>query len=258
MRRATTATLVLALASACSLTVKSQRVPEHPLASRPADFDAPADVVVMHYYGSGGWGIKWRGEYLLLAPYFSNHDMNTLLKEDDFTFDPQAIHEGVEGTPIDKTELILIGHGHVDHTGDVGGLLDTGAIGAGRAALIADLSTTNELGTYLPKFSCVRSLEIADHGKPVDKCVPSAFRVTPIHTAHAPHVKLFGIDFEVFGGRQKTLRTTPPNRGKQFHLGFPWAFVIDLLDEAGNTAFRIHYMDAAAEPPHGVLAGASM
>jgi hypothetical protein len=260
MRRARLASLLaaLALVSACSLTVKHQKVPAHALASRPEDFAAPDDVVVMHYYGAGGWGIKWRGQYLLLAPYFSNHDAATLISGVDIAPKREAIRGGVAGTPIGDTTLVLVGHGHVDHAGDIGGLFDMGALTVGRAALVADRSTTNELGVYLSRFSCVRPLDIADSGKAVagvTGCVPSAFRVWPIHSAHAPHLELFKVDFEVFGGRQKTVRTDPPHRGADFHLGYPWAFVIDLLDEAGRTAFRIHYMDAAAGPPHGLLPG---
>ncbi len=140
----------------------------------------------------------------------------------------------------------------------MGGILDSGAIAAGHAALIADRSTTNELGVYLPRFSCVKPLDIADQAKPVATCVPSAFRVVPLHSAHAPHLELFKVDFEVFGGRQKTVRSDPPHTGAAFHLGYPWAFVIDLLDEAGSPVFRIHYMDAAAGPPHGILPGTPM
>jgi hypothetical protein len=189
--------------------------------------------------------------------------MDHLVTGRDIEPNHAAIRAGLAGTPIDKTTLILIGHGHVDHAGDVGALLDTGAIGEGRAALVADLSTTNELGPYLSRFKCVKSLEIADHGKVLqdkdnEDCLPRQFfQVTPIHSAHAPHVKLFGLDVEAFGGRQKTRRKDAPHRGQDFHLGYPWAYLIDLLDEAGKPAFRIHYMDAAAEPPHGVLTGAS-
>jgi hypothetical protein len=259
MRRARLAPLLLALAlamaPACSLTVKKQRVPSRALASRPEDFAAPAGVVVMHYYGAGGWGIKWRGQYLLLAPYFSNHDAPTLISGERIAPKGDAIRAGLAGTPVGDTTLILVGHGHVDHAGDIGGLFDTGAIAAGRAALVADRSTTNELGAYLPRFSCVKPLDIADQAKPVADCVPSAFRIVPLHSAHAPHLELFKVDFEVFGGRQKTVRADPPHTGGDFHLGYPWAFVIDLLDEAGEPAFRIHYMDAAAGPPHGLLPG---
>jgi len=246
---------VALLASAHGLTVKNQRVPEHALASRPADFDAPAGAVVMHYYGSGGWGIRWRGQYLLLAPYFSNHTAPVLVSGVDIAPDANAIRAGVEGTPIGDTTLILVGHGHVDHAGDVGGLLDTGVIAKGRAALVADRSTTNELGAYAARFSCVRPLDIADQAKPVDRCVPPVFRVVPLHSAHAPHLELFKVNFEMFGGRQKTPRADAPHKGSDFHVGYPWAYVIDLLDERGEPAFRIHYMDAAAGPPHGLLPG---
>ena len=73
-RRAGASVLLLALGAASQRSPSrtsgcpSARSRAGPTTSRP-----PADVAVMHYYGSGGWGIQWRGQYLLLAPYFSNH-----------------------------------------------------------------------------------------------------------------------------------------------------------------------------------------
>jgi hypothetical protein len=244
------------VAGCAAVTVKGQTVPVHVMPARSAYFTVPGDVAVFHYYGSGGWGVLWRDQYLLFAPYFSNHSLAKLLTNVDLRPDSDAIRSGVANTPIEKTRLVLIGHGHVDHAGDVGGLLDTGVLPKGQAGLVADRTTVNILAAYGSSFSCVKALEMADQGRPVPSCVPSAFRVTPLHSAHAPHLHVLGTDFEMFGGIVRRPRSDPPRNGGDFHLGYPWAFVVDLMGQDGKVAFRIHYMDAAAEPPHGVLPGA--
>jgi len=209
--------------------------------------------VLLHYYGAGGWGIGWRGSYLLAAPYFSNHDALTAAGPKIVRNQP-AIRDGFAGTPIGTTNVILIGHGHIDHAGDVPGFFERGLIEDGRRpALVADRSTFNLLHPFLDHFGCRAPLDYDASGRRLERCVPEGVEITPIHSAHAPHLKWMGIEVTAFDGAVKHPRTTPPIQGKHFRAGNVWAFVIDLKDERGEIVFRIHYMDAAASPPHGII-----
>jgi L-ascorbate metabolism protein UlaG (beta-lactamase superfamily) len=243
----------LVLLAGCRDKVRGQPLPQRRLAARSADFSVPDGVTALHYYGSGGWGIRWRGEYVLLAPYFSNHEVSNLLSGAELIPNRERIARGFAGTPVGQTTLILVGHGHIDHAGDVPGYFEDGLVPPRQAGLIADTTVVNILGTSWDRFRCVNAVEPPQYGKPVQAdCLPRAIRVTPLHSAHAPHLQMLDIDFEAFGGTVTQKRTTPPVKGSDFRLGYPLAFMIDLLDPEGQTAFRIHYMDAAADPPHGL------
>jgi hypothetical protein len=200
---------VLGFGCSGTLRIHGQVLPSHVLAPSAEAFRVPPDVAVLHYYGAGGWGISWRGTYLLAAPYFSNHRLIGL-PFGRIRADLGAIRDGFAGTPARDTAAILVGHGHLDHAGDIAGYFESGAVA----------------------------------GKP-----------TPIHSDHAPHLQLFGLHLALYGGIVRKPRTTPPTRADHFRAGYTWAFLIDLLDDKGAVALRIHYMDAAGSPPHGLLLG---
>jgi hypothetical protein len=241
----------------CALVVHGQHVPEHALVPRPADFVVPPGVAVLHYYGAGGWGIKWGETYVLAAPYFTNHGLPTLLASRASSAvqvvpDVAAVRAGFAGTPVGETNLILIGHGHVDHAGDVPAFFGEGLI-TGKPTLIADRSTTNLLAPMLDRFGCVAPVDYGNAEASAAKCAVPRVRITPIHSAHAPHLRVKGVEVAAFGGFVKEPRTTLPATAEDYKLGNTWAYLIDLLDEQGEVAFRIHYVDAAASPPHAIV-----
>jgi hypothetical protein len=247
------------------LVVHGQGVPAHVLPAKPGDFEVAPDVAVLHYYGAGGWGISWRGTYLLTAPYFSNHPLLSLaesrmsdwLKPLQQSVVPNvgAVRAGFAGTPVARTQAILIGHGHVDHAGDVPAFFEPGLI-KGTPALIADRSTMNELAAMSSRFGCIAPIDYGNADTAASACPVAGVRITAIHHAHAPHVNVAGLEVAAFGGFIKTPRETLPSRAEDYKLGNTWAFLIDLLDEKGGIAFRIHYVDAAASPPHGIISQA--
>src|SRR5262245_22432935 len=101
----------LLFAACAAPRLRGALLPRRALAATPEAFRAPPDVAVLHYYGAGGWGVLWRGEYLLLAPYFSNHGMMRLALG-GLQPDLAAIRRGFAGTPVAATKTILVGHGH--------------------------------------------------------------------------------------------------------------------------------------------------
>lgn len=249
---------ILALAG-CGHRVRGQRIPEAVLKADPDAFRPGEErVVVMHYYGTGGWGILWKGSYLLAAPYFSNHGYW------DSSFgkavpNGEAIAAGFAGTPFAETRVILVGHGHVDHAADIPAYPDE--VFAGEPTLVADASTVNLLGKATREKVCALPLPATvdtfgwlptGANRPSDGfCATGDFRIRPLPWAHAPHLQCESLDaYATFGppqGIQTTSLDLPPQTGGGWIVGRPWAFVIELLD-AGEPVFRIHYVDSAASP----------
>lgn len=249
------------------LTVARQPVPRYALTANQNDFSLAADEVAMHYYGAGGWGISWKDQYLLMAPYFSNHPL-----EDYGLTDSQAevtaISAGVMNTPFSKAGLILVGHGHADHASDIPGFfsaeLGADVIPSDQVGLIANGTTQNMLRELIATniFRCEASP--SEHSVAITSCNLTEFRITPLSSDHAPNMVLDaprfglnGLSVLGFAGHRRIDWTAAdgPASPADFVTGTSWAYVIDLLDEAGDVAFRIHYMDAAAGAGNAVIPG---
>ena len=230
--------------NSAELQIAGQTVPTRPVTVASEEFDDAEDVVVMHYYGVGGWGIQWRGQFLLLAPYFTQHSIPALLRRNSPNL--AAIRKGTAGTPFDRTGLVLVGHGHVDHAADIPGYFDAG-LPAGQAGLIGNRTTVNMLNSLVSPdrgFRCAQS-PVLD-GEVMDECALEGFRIRAIASDHAPNVKLFGSAFLVSEGHLDLPQQELPRRPMDYLAGDTWAYLIDMLDQEGNVAFRIHYMDAVA------------
>ncbi len=251
--------LMFATSPACATDIAGQRLPAHRFKPALDAFDTPDNVATLHYYGSGGWGILWRGVYIMTAPYFSNHPLSALLLNQLVPPQLDLIEAGFKNTPAKRAALILVGHGHIDHAGDIGGFFEAG-LPRGKVGLVADASVVDMLGSTREQFRCRVALGADDDGKPLESntaankaCIPTAFRITPLHSGHAPHAHLLGLNIEAFGGRVSAPRGEPPRSANDYKLGYPHAYLIDLVDAKGKVAFRIHYMDAASEPPHALI-----
>jgi hypothetical protein len=256
----TFATLIVA--PGCHHAVRGQPLATHLLPTQVADFTPPdPDDVVLHYYGVGGWGILWRDEYLLTAPYFSNHDLAESSICEAYP-NQTAIDKGFANTPYDRTKVILVGHGHIDHAADIPAYPFAGKPGASSSmpddpTLIADQSTLNLLGDDVRKRVCAIALPASGGSSAIstagEKCSTGSFRITPLPWAHAPHLGMRSLGiYSVFGSPQGTQRnplTKPPATGNEWLVGRTWAFLIELMD-GGSPVFRILYVDSAASPDY--------
>ncbi|MGI9205376.1 MAG: hypothetical protein ACR2Q3_15275 [Woeseiaceae bacterium] len=232
------------VAPGCTIQVAGQRVPSHALQADSSEFDVAADVAALHYYGVGGWGVQWRGEYLLMAPYFSNHGFLGFYGKNGPDID--AVKAGVKNTPFSETGLILVGHGHVDHAADIPAYSAAG-LAANRAGVIANGTTLNMLASIMPPNESFRCAEApAADGVPIRHCNLPGFRITPLKSEHAPNVKVLDMSFTVAEGTVDRPQDAVPESPADYFLGETWAYLVDLLDANGNIVFRIHYMDAVA------------
>jgi hypothetical protein len=72
----------------------------------------------------------------------------------------------------------------------------------------------------------------------------------PIESEHAPHIA--GLKILPTGPYRKDLERLP-RTVFGWAEGTTFAYLIDLLDNQGNIAFRIHYQDATSNPPIGFI-----
>lgn len=77
--------------------------------------------------------------------------------------------------------------------------------------------------------------------------VAPGIRMMALRSGHTAH--FWGI--RMYTGNVITPGTAPPKRACDWLEGPVSAFLIDLVDEAGRTAIRLHVQDAASRPPLG-------
>ena len=247
-RFAAAAFAALAL-TACRTTVGGQPLPARALVASVDDFaDAAADHVALHYYGNGGWGIQWKGEYVMAAPYFTNG----LLRASD----PKAVARGLNGTPVARARLVFAGHGHYDHVGDLAEVLEH--VETRPVVVVVNQTTWHGLAAVRDperrKWIALDPLQDSgrwlDERAAVDVPLPREIRIMPILSDHAPHLAIGHVRMTALFGRETEDRTEVPKHIGDFLVGYTWAFLIDLMDR-DRIAFRILYQDAAASPPNG-------
>lgn len=236
-------------------TVRALHAPNHgrdfdfgdpPCAPGPQPGAADGDVLV-RYLGVAGLYIEWRGVALLTGPYFSRVSV-TSAGFGKIAQDRAAIERGVNGLALDRVHAVLVGHAHYDHLADVPVvLLDH----ARAASVLVNRSGANMLSAFPALGPSVVALEphdgrwlrLTDRGG-----TPLPVRVLPIRSNHADH---FAGYHYAPGEVEAPWTTWQGKRHPDMREGLPFTFLIDLLDDDGRSAFRIHYQDAASDAPLG-------
>ena len=205
--------------------------------------DADSAKVQVRTLGSGGALIRWRGESLLLGASYSNPGLLRAFawrgRANDALIDA-ALH-GVE-----NISAIFAGHSHYDHIGD----LPAVARRFPDAKIYLNTSGANIVAGEHLDVTTIRSGETIP--------VSSAFRVKAIANGHAPQVckwNRFPCTYAWHG--VENVRKAPMSRQRLRTMrgGDALAFDIELLDERGETRFRIYYNDSAASSPLGQTTG---
>ncbi|HUP42841.1 MAG TPA: hypothetical protein VM599_06485 [Thermoanaerobaculia bacterium] len=223
-------------------------------APRPSD-SATADKVVVRYLGAGGLYVEWRGQAILLGPFFSNPGKVEFLRG-PIRFRWGSIRKGLEGMPMERVGAILAGHSHYDHIGDL-------PVIAGRLAPWTRVYVNRSGANAFEPFPRLRDrTEVLDctEGKWVRlqdaRRRPLPFRLRVLRSSHAPHV-----DGVTLMKHTTEARSEPWGERRYCDLGAgqPYALVIDLLDPDSEGAedeaavrYRIHYQDSASAAPDGI------
>jgi hypothetical protein len=224
-------------------------------ANQPFDFQHPPvcqqksigddGMVAIRYLGAGGLAIRWQGQVLLMAPFFSNYGFPRVpfgsLKPDR-----DAIAKGMKPLGSAPIGAILAGHSHYDHLGDLPLVAREHAQDARIYVNDSGLKLLNHtLGARLESLE-----EHLDQPVPLRDARgnPLPFRVIPVATEHAPHF----FRYHWAGGPVRRFWTGDWDDLRLWHMraGTPLAFIIDLM-EGGQTRYRIYYQDAASGKGYG-------
>lgn len=216
--------------------------------------EAAGEAVVVRYLGAGGLYVGWRGEGLLVGPFFSNPDLLEVAFG-RIRWRRGAIARGLRGVSAGRVGAILAGHSHYDHLGDVPFIARRFAR---RAGLYLNRSGRNSLEPF-PGLKD-RTTVLEEHvgawillEDATGRALP--FRLRAVPSNHAPH---FGPVTLWTGDAGAGETTWSRRRYGALRAGQPFALVLDLLASAEPGApvrFRILVHDSAADasrPDDGV------
>jgi L-ascorbate metabolism protein UlaG (beta-lactamase superfamily) len=165
------------------------------------------DGVRVTYLGTNGYQFEFEGHALLVDPYFSRVDLLSVALGSHIQPNVSRINDGLRDLS-EKTDAILVTHGHFDH------LLDVPAVMAKtKTHLIASTSSVD-----LAKPAGASSGDAVKPGD-VRQIAPWKIRVLP-----ATHDRLFGkVPYD-----QQSSHTGSPQRAADWICGEPLAFLIEV------------------------------
>ncbi len=205
-----------------------------------------SEGITVQYLGVGGWLFRFEGDALLTAPFFSNP---SLLDVGLGVIAPDTAAIDRFLPPVGDVSTLLVGHGHYDHLMDVPYILRRHA----PEARLFGSTTAANLVSGDPAIAGDRLVPVdgmaGDHESPGEWIhLPGGrIRFMPLASRHAPH--LFGI--QLYRGEQEIPRAGLPETAGEWVDGPTLAYLIDFLGPEGEVVFRVHYQDAASEPPDG-------
>jgi L-ascorbate metabolism protein UlaG (beta-lactamase superfamily) len=221
----------------------------HPFdGTRPVHCSGPdeTDALELTYLGAGGFLMQWNSHAILTAPFYSNPGL--LRVAFGLPISPNTERIDAHLPPVDDVEAILVGHAHYDH------LMDTVYI-AETHAPHAVLYGNETMAHILAKREGLHGRVVAMDDEAGDWWQPGrwqylasrSIRFMALRSEHAPH--FWGI--KMFGGSVDDDQDSLPRTAYGWKEGQTFAFLIDFLGADGAVKIRLHYQDAASNPPAG-------
>ncbi len=205
-------------------------------------------VIGVQYLGVGGYLFRYGKSALMTAPSITNPGLwkiatLTRLKTDEELADRLL-------PPVEDVEIILVGHAHYDHLLDVPYIMEKHAR---KATAYGSKTMGHIMAAVVDKSRIVTVDTHAAKGKIPGQWIYNqdrTIRFMAIESEHAPHFA--GIKLLPKGPYDKDLKRLPRTVFGWVE-GQTYAYLIDFLDERGGIAFRVHYQDAASNPPLGFV-----
>lgn len=190
----------------------------------------PTDSVVLHYFGCGGFYIRYADEALLVDPFVSNPPLGAPLHVDTASVDRLMEHAtGMsKGQPL-PVKAVLCTHAHYDHLMDTPYILEHWL---GNTPVFAGNRTANKMMQNRPNFGPGINLDAGNGAFTPGKRI----RITPVLLSHPPH---FG-NIKLYGGEFKP--NAKPGQSKYWQCGQTYGFLLDFMDQTktDRIVFRIY------------------
>ena len=208
--------------------------PEHP------DYRTRVQI---KYLGAGGFLIRRGNHTIMTAPFFSNPSLAKVLFW-KIQADPHQIDRSLDPIrdSLRDVRAILVGHAHYDHLMDLPYVVKNYTP---QTTVYGSETMTHILAPVLDDQKRVSLNERIDQW-----LFTAGGRICfmPLASEHAPH--FMGV--KVFGGKYEEDLEKLPTRAGGWREGQTLAYLIDFMSEDGKEVeFRIHYQDAASNPPLG-------
>jgi hypothetical protein len=182
----------------------------------------------------------------MTAPFYSNPDLARVVLGFPIHPNLERINEGLPD--VHDVEAVLIGHSHYDHLMDIIPIAEYRLPGA---TLYGNETMLHIAAARPTLWNRVEALDSSagdwTHPGKWHYLADHSVRFMALRSEHAPH--LFGI--ELFRGDVRTVQTNLPRTAYGWLQGQVFAFLIDFLGPDGSVDLRIHYQDAASNPPAG-------
>ena len=238
-----------------------------PLCGPYADFELQqracgGGAVALQFLGVGGFVVRFGDHQVMTAPSFTRQSPVAIALRRELRPDAAAIERGLEGISLDSVTAVLVGHAHYDHLLDVPYLMRYHA----RRARVYGSPTTQRILAADARFAeravAIDTLEAGD----AEQAGRWFFTDSAAWRANAPHLRFMALrssharnfnirtsEFFLFGwtiGDDYDVGDVGPEgfprAARDWPMGDPYAYVIDVMQDRGTVAFRIFYQDAAA------------
>jgi hypothetical protein len=203
--------------------------------------------IELTYLGAGGFVMRRGGHAIMTAPFYSNPSLSRVGL--GLPIEPDLARIDARLPDIHDVDAILVGHAHYDHLMDAVHVAECRA--PSRSILYGNETMLHLLAARPALWDRVVSLE-TDAG---DWTRPGTWhyvgggsiRFMALRSEHAPHFLGIGL----FRGEVRKVQTRLPRTAYGWRQGQVFAFLIDFLAADGSVDLRIHYQDAATNPPAG-------
>jgi hypothetical protein len=214
------------------------------------------EQVQVTFLGVGGLIVRWQGSAIMTAPLYSNPTLGEIALSEIHT-DGQLV-DALMREDVRDVRAILSGHAHYDH------LMDAPYVALHRARH-ADLVGNDAMVKVLDSIKGdLGGRQLVSLQKAGTEYRTARFRVHAIESRHSPQIgpRMLGWrkvflwmipwpKVSLFRGEDEHPARELPVRIGTWTGGTTLAFVIELLDEHDQAAFRIYYQDSPTVAPYG-------